>query len=78
MMSAMEEKIEAILSDLRPFFQADQGDITLVEITDDMKVKVELHGACRDCSMKAMTLKAGIEDSIRRAVPEIVGVETVE
>jgi len=73
----LEERIQKILSELRPFFEADQGDITLVEITKDLRVKVELHGACKDCSMKTMTLKAGVEDSIRRAIPEIVGVETI-
>jgi Fe-S cluster biogenesis protein NfuA len=74
----VEEKIQKILSELRPFFEADHGDITLVEVTKDLRVKVALHGACKDCSMKTMTLKAGVEDSIRRAIPEILSVETVD
>ena len=51
--------------------------MTLVEITDDYIVKVKLHGACRSCSMSIMTLKAGIEESVRRAVPEIKSVEAI-
>ncbi len=74
----MEDKIEKILSELRPYFQADNGDITLVEITKDLKVKVRLHGACKDCSMKTMTLKAGVEETIRRSFPEIHSVITVD
>ena len=74
----MEDKIKKILSELRPYFQKDNGDITLVEVTEDMKVIVKLHGACKDCSMKTMTLKAGVEETIRRAFPEIHSVITLE
>ncbi len=72
-----QEKIEQALSDLRPFLEADHGDITFIELTDDKVVKVKLHGACSTCEMSAMTLKAGVEESIKKVVPEVVRVEAV-
>jgi len=72
-----QEKIEQALSDLRPFLEADHGDITFIEITEDKVVKVKLHGACSTCEMSAMTLKAGVEESIKKVVPEILRVEAV-
>jgi Fe-S cluster biogenesis protein NfuA len=76
-MESLTTRIEGALAQLRPFFEADRGDVTLVEITDHMVVKVELHGACKDCSMSYMTLKAGVEESIKKVAPEIKGVEAV-
>ena len=73
----IEQKIEEALDQIRPYLQADGGDVSFVEITDDKIVKVELQGACKSCSMSMMTMKAGIEESIKRAVPEIRGVEAV-
>jgi len=70
-------KIEEAISQLRPFLEADGGDISLVEVTGDYIAKVKLHGACSSCSMSIMTLKAGVEDSIKRAVPEIKSVEAI-
>jgi Fe-S cluster biogenesis protein NfuA len=70
-------RIEDALKQLRPFFEKDGGDITLVEVTDDMVVKVKLHGACSSCSMSLMTIKAGAEEAIKRVVPEIVSVEAI-
>lgn len=71
------EKIEKALDDLRPFLEADQGDITLVEVTKDNIARVELHGACKTCQMSAMTLRAGVEESIKKVAPEIKGVEAI-
>lgn len=70
-------RIEEALQQLRPFLEADGGNVSLVEITADNVVKLELLGACRSCSMSMMTLKAGIEDAIKRAVPEIQSVEAI-
>jgi Fe-S cluster biogenesis protein NfuA len=70
-------KIEEALDQIRPYLQADGGDVSFVEITGENIVKVELQGACKSCSMSMMTMKAGIEESIMRAVPEIRGVEAV-
>lgn len=72
------EKAEAILSELRPFLEADGGDMEIVEITEDYIVKVRLLGACSDCSMSHMTMKAGLEEALKKAVPEIKQVIAVE
>lgn len=71
------EKIEIALQSIRPYLQKDGGDVEFVELTDDKIVKVRLLGACVNCDMSAMTLKAGIEESIKSVVPDIVGVEAV-
>ncbi|MES2837351.1 MAG: NifU family protein [Bacteroidota bacterium] len=70
-------KIEEALKQLRPFLEADGGDMSLVEVTSDYVVKVKLHGACSSCNMSMMTLKAGVEEAVKRAVPEVVSVEAV-
>ena len=72
------ERVENALSQLRPYLEADSGDVTLIDITDDMVVCLKFLGACRSCSMSAMTLKAGIEQTILRMVPEIKSVEAIE
>ncbi len=73
----MIHKIEDALTGLRPFLEKDNGDITFVELTNEMVVRVQLHGACKECSMSAMTLKAGVEERIKNVVPEIAKVEAV-
>ena len=70
-------KIEHALEQVRPFLKADGGDITLVEVTDDNIVRVKLHGACQGCSISHITMKAGVEEAIKNAVPEIKTVEAV-
>lgn len=70
-------KVEAAIADIRPFLEADGGDIRLIEVSDDLVVKVELLGACKNCSMSKMTLKAGVEESIRKSLPELKAVEAV-
>ncbi len=71
-------RVENALNQLRPYLEADSGDVTLVEITDEMVVRLKFLGACSSCSMSAMTLKAGIEQTILRMVPEIRSVEAME
>lgn len=73
----LTEKINASLDQLRPFLHADGGDMELVEITDDGIAKVRLIGACKDCSMSMMTLKAGLEEAVKKVAPEIKAVEAV-
>jgi Fe-S cluster biogenesis protein NfuA len=73
----MRKKIEEALNTIRPYLVADGGNIELVEITDDLIVRVELKGSCQSCSMSTMTMKAGIEETIKRAVPEIKAVEAI-
>ena len=70
-------RIENTLDSLRPYLQADSGNVSLVEVTEDMIVRLELLGACSSCSMSMMTLKAGIEQSLLKAIPEIKGVVAI-
>lgn len=70
-------RIEAALADLRPFLEADGGDITLEEVTADGIARVRLHGACTNCAMSPMTMKAGVEEAIKRVAPQIKAVEAV-
>lgn len=74
----LAEKVNEALESLRPFLEADGGDMRLVEITDDGIAKVQLLGACSDCSMSMMTLKAGVEQAVKKMAPEIKAVEAVE
>jgi len=67
----IEKKVLVALEQLRPFLHADNGDMELVEIQDDATVVVRLLGSCSDCSMSMMTLKAGLEESIKKAAPEV-------
>ena len=70
-------RIEDALNQLRPYREADSGNVSLVDVTDDMVVRLRFHGACRGCSMSTMTLRAGIEQTILRMVPEVKSVEAV-
>ncbi len=71
------ERVDAALNDLRKFVKEDGGDLELVEVTNDAVARVQLKGACTSCSMNNMTFKAGVEEAIKKAVPEIVAVEAV-
>lgn len=73
----VEKKIRNVLEQLRPYLQADGGDLSLVEVTDDLVVKVKLVGACGSCPMRTMTLKAGVETTLKKQVPEVTSVEAV-
>jgi Fe-S cluster biogenesis protein NfuA len=71
------ERIETALDQIRPYLEADGGNVALHEITEDMVVKLKLLGACGSCPMSIMTLKAGVEQALKRAVPEINSVEAI-
>lgn len=73
----MKEKVEAALGKVRPALQADGGDVELVEVTPDGIVKVRLKGACGGCPMSQMTLRMGIEKTLKKEVPEVKKVVTV-
>lgn len=64
-------RIEQSLETMRDFLRADGGDVELIDIEDDMTVKIRLLGQCRSCSMSVMTMKAGIEEAVRKAIPEV-------
>ncbi len=70
-------KIQEALSELRPYLEADSGNITLVEITDDLVAKVQLHGSCVDCTMINMTMKGGVESAVKKVAPEITAIEAI-
>jgi len=71
------DQVEAALDTIRPYLLTDGGNVSIEEITPDNVVKLKLLGACGSCPMSIMTLKAGIEEAIKKAVPEITGVEAV-
>jgi Fe-S cluster biogenesis protein NfuA len=71
------EKVVKALDEIRPFLNADGGDLSIVEITEDRVLRIEFTGACSSCSMNNMTFKNGVEDAIKRLVPEIQSVEPV-
>ena len=75
--STMEEKIELALNNIRPYLEADGGNVRFLEVTSDMVVKLALEGTCISCPMSAMTMKAGVEESIKRVLPEIRSVVAV-
>ena len=64
-------KIKKALDEIRPFLEADGGDINFIELTDNWVVKVKLVGACSSCNISMMTLKNGVEMAVKRAVPEV-------
>ena len=73
----LTQKIEASLDSIRPYLEADGGNVKINEVTGDHVVKLEFVGACGNCPMSTMTFKAGVEEAIKRAVPEIKGIEVV-
>lgn len=73
----IRSKVEEALNSIRPYLEADGGNVELIDISADNVVQVELIGACKTCSMNMMTMKAGIEETIKRSVPEIKAVISI-
>ena len=73
----LQTRVETTLEELRPYLKADGGDIRLVEITEELVVRIELLGACADCSMINMTLKGGVESVLKKAAPELKAIEAI-
>lgn len=71
------EKVNLALEEIRPFLQSDGGDISLVEIQEDNRVLVKFEGACTGCSVNQMTLKSGVEMTIKKHAPQIESVIAV-
>jgi Fe-S cluster biogenesis protein NfuA len=65
------DRIEAALNSIRPYLEADGGNVRVLEISEDFTLKLEFLGNCGSCPMSPMTFKAGVEEAIKRAVPEI-------
>lgn len=76
-MTSIKERVEAALDRVRPYLEADGGNVNIAEITADGVVKLELTGACGSCPMSTMTFKGGLEEAILKEVPEIKKVEAL-
>ncbi len=75
---SVKVKVLAAMDQLRPFLHADGGDMELVKIKDDGTVIVRMLGACSDCSMSLMTLKAGLEEAVMKVAPEVTSVVAID
>jgi len=73
----LTEKVQKALDNIRPYLQADGGDVELVKVTEEGIVEVRLTGACKGCPMSQMTLRAGVERALIREIPGIRRVEAV-
>jgi len=71
------ERVEQALDTIRPYLETDGGNVRIEDITPENVVKLRLLGTCANCSMSIMTFKAGLEQAIKKAVPEIVAVEAI-
>ncbi|HMR57149.1 MAG TPA: NifU family protein [Cyclobacteriaceae bacterium] len=70
-------RVETALDSIRPYLEADGGNVRILDLNDDNILKLEFVGACGSCPMSTMTFKAGVEEAIKRAVPEIKNIEVV-
>ena len=74
---ALRMRLEQALDTIRPYMKTDGGDIKILDIDDNMVLKLEFLGNCSSCNINGMTLKAGVEEVVRKSVPEISKVEAV-
>jgi len=73
----LETKVRNVLDQIRPYLQADGGDVEFIEMTEDKIVNVRLLGMCGNCPHSQMTLKSGIEAAVKRVLPEVTAVESI-
>ncbi len=73
----LTDRVESALDTIRPYLVADGGNVRVLEITNDNVLKVEFLGNCGTCKMSTMTFKAGVEEAIKRTIPEILSIEVV-
>lgn len=71
------KRVEDALDSIRPYLEADGGNVSVTEITADNVVRLKLLGSCASCAMSIMTFKAGLEQAIKKAVPEITAIEAI-
>ena len=76
-MESITQRVEESLESIRPYLNADGGDVKITEISDDLVVRLEFLGACGTCKMSTMTFKAGVVEAIKRAVPEVSSIEVI-
>jgi len=74
---AITDRIESALDSIRPYLEADGGNVRVLDLADNNILKLEFVGACGNCPMSTMTFKAGVEEAVKRAVPEITQIEVV-
>jgi Fe-S cluster biogenesis protein NfuA len=77
MENTLLQRVETAIDSIRPYLKDDGGDVRVVEITEEKKVILELIGACSSCPMSPSTMKSGIEEAIKRFVPEITSIEAI-
>ncbi len=75
--SNLIERVNKGLEEIRPFLQRDGGDVTFIKVTSNLEVIIKLEGACESCDVNQMTLKNGIEQSVKKYAPEIQIVKTL-
>jgi Fe-S cluster biogenesis protein NfuA len=68
------ERVETAIHSIRPYLEADGGNVTVEDVTDDFVAHVRFHGACSSCLMSEMTLRAGVAEAVKQAIPEITDV----
>ena len=73
----LETKVKNVIDQIRPYLQADGGDVEFIEMTEEKVVNVRLLGMCGNCPHSQMTLKNGIEAAVKRVLPEITAVESI-
>jgi Fe-S cluster biogenesis protein NfuA len=75
--SSLWQRVEQALESVRPYLRSDGGDVRIHAIHDDCSVELELMGSCESCSMSHMTMKAGLEEAIKKAAPEVIRVSAI-
>lgn len=73
----LTQRVEASLDNIRPYLVADGGNVKVLEITQDHVLRLEFVGNCGSCKMSTMTFKAGVEEAVKRSVPEVRSIEVV-
>ncbi len=76
-MPELRDKVEKALENIRPYLEADGGDVQVLEVDKNRNVILELLGSCGSCPVSAMTLKAGVEETIKKEVPEVNGIHAI-
>ncbi|MGE0568584.1 MAG: NifU family protein [Bacteroidia bacterium] len=77
MSSSIRQRVEDALNTIRPYLEADGGNVQVVSLNDNNELTVELTGACKTCGMRHMTMKSGIEETVKKAVPEITKITAI-
>ncbi len=75
---SLDQEIDKVLDSIRPYLQADGGDVEVVEVKENKDVILRLTGNCSSCNMSEMTMTAGIEESLRRSIPDLGSITAVK